>query len=269
MQSLKGDSEEITRALRLRLYLNELERQTRIATRAFGRAWREAMTDDPDVEDVWADLQSCMFAAIIVERILKPTPASIRAKAGLSQKDARSHADDRAAQLLSLLEVSDGLPDLRVSAVRHDLEHVDERLDEVWLRGYASASDWYISGSCVVMQTPPPESGSEVATVGLRVFVASNGLLFFDQNFLDMYALDAALLSIRNSVPEALAKLDARGGGRMTFGSGQLLRYDQNRPARFRRFLDIRTEAGDPIDLTGLVWEEPPPTETTEPPIAP
>lgn len=268
MQSLKGDSDEITHALRLRLYLSELERQTRIATLAFGRAWREAMTEEPDVEDVWADLQSCMFAAIIVERILKPIPSSIRAKAGLSRKDARTHADERAAQLLDLLEKPDGFPALRVSAVRHDLEHVDERLDEVWLSGYASASDWYISGSCVVMRTPPPESGSDVATVGLRVFVASNGLLLFDQNVLDMYALDAALLSIRDSVPEALAKLDARGGGRNTFGSGQLLRYDQDRPTRFRRFLEIRTEAGDPVDLTGLVWEESPPPQATEPSAA-
>lgn len=268
MQSLKGDTDEITEGLRLRLHLGELERQSRIATHAFGRAWRTAMTKEPDVEAVWADLQSCMFAAIIVERILKPVPTSMRPKAGLNKAAAGEHATARAARLLELLGVLDGLPALRASAVRHDLEHVDERLDEVALRGYASASDWYIASSCVVLRTPPPEIAPESSSVGLRVFVASNGLLFFDQNVLDLYAMDAALLSIRDSVADAVKRLKLVSPGeshRFTFGSAQMVRYDQDRVTRFRRWLEIRQEAGSPVDLSGLVWEEPaPPAEGSD-----
>lgn len=255
LYSLRGETDESTDALRLSLYLRELERQTRIATRAFARAWRAAMMEHHDVEDVWADLQSCMFAAIIVERILKPQPSSIRAKAGLDQAAARSYAATRAARLHELLELPD-LPALKVSTVRHDLEHVDERLDDVSLRGYVTASDWYVSATCVVAQTPPPETGYDASSIGLRVFVPSNGLLLFGRKVLDLYALDAALLSVRDSVPEALDRL--KTPGRNLFGSAQLTVYNQDRAQRFRRFLEIRAEAGDPIDLTGLVWAEPP-----------
>ena len=258
LYSLNGQTDESTDALRLIMYLRELERQARIATRAFGRAWRAAMTEHHDVEDVWADLQSCMFAAIIIERILKPKRGSIWAKAGLDKEAAAEHAERRAARLLELLGAPDDLSALQVSTVRHPLEHVDERLDEVALRGYATVSDWYISDTCVVAQTPPPETGYAEASTGLRVFVPSNGLLLFGRQVLDMYALDAVLLSIRDAVPGVLDELMVPD--RNLFGSAQLTVYDQDRQSRFRRFLEIRAAAGDPIDLTGLVWAESPPS---------
>lgn len=53
MASLSGPTPEKTRALQLRLYLQELERQAKIATEAFERALRTALTLDR-----WHDLDA-------------------------------------------------------------------------------------------------------------------------------------------------------------------------------------------------------------------
>jgi hypothetical protein len=72
MRSLESATTEATEALQLSLYLSELDRQAKIATRAFGRAWVGAIARQPDEDQVWADLQATLFATIILERIIRP-----------------------------------------------------------------------------------------------------------------------------------------------------------------------------------------------------
>ncbi|HTW21365.1 MAG TPA: hypothetical protein VME70_14270, partial [Mycobacteriales bacterium] len=146
IQSLQGETAEQTKVLRDLLYLQEIRRQAEIFTSRFEAAWARATDRATEADDgvVWADLQSAIFSAIVVARLLSthrvqryPHHDSIGQSAAFQHK--------RAAELRSLLGVQLDSVIFSVSGVRDALEHVDERMDWHMRDDVICLSDWYIS----------------------------------------------------------------------------------------------------------------------------
>lgn len=237
--SVKGPTEEATERLRLRFYLEELGRQADLFGRSFADALDAVARDDPT--DAWRHVQSAIFAAIVVNRLL--TNSQPRPRAGWALKEAQKAASWRVRQLRRLV----GLPDpdrlqtplYTVSKVRDSLEHVDERIDRaLWSEGAIAISDWYISGGDFVMSLEPTDNSTPV-TVGLRAFHPESGFLFFDNEQLDLFRLDIDMLKLRHNAQEAQKELDKEISGRLMFGGGRLMTIDerlvQNRFEEWKR----------------------------------
>jgi hypothetical protein len=224
IRSLKGQTEEATEALRDGLYLDELERQAVIVNSNIVFAWRRAMGDcSPTDPDVWAALQAALFAAIVVQRVLRPGRVR-RYRHHQTQRESQDFAECRGRRLRELLGVTAEASLLRVQGVRDPFEHVDERLDQLMTPETISLSDWYIStGKALV--TPGASSGSGLSSggYGLRVFFPAGGVLYFDSEALDLYALDIAMLQIREAINAARGSLQQKVRGRNVFGGSQLV----------------------------------------------
>lgn len=144
-----------------------------------------------------------------------------------------------------------------VADVRHPLEHFDERLDEVIMRGVVGVSDWYVSHGLIAQSVG---GGKHPPAAGLRVFVAPAGLLMFDDKQLDLFALDFALMELRGQIESARARLDERAarGGRNLFGGDRLVRISSSKwQERTRAFLEQRARHGEPFDPRGLAYDGP------------
>ena len=136
MHSLTGNNPAQTDLLQKSLYLRELERQAKIASRSIVRAWRQALATKMDPEQVFAELQAAMFSCIIIERILMPHGPHVRKRDGIAQAEAARQATDRGAWLCKELRLTRAvLRSLRVGEVRNSLEHFDERLDDIVSQG--------------------------------------------------------------------------------------------------------------------------------------
>lgn len=251
LASIRGSSPAATEALQLLLYLTEVERQAKIATRAFERAWLGAMrpADQQDTEAIWADLQACLFASIIVERVLLPREGAIRSYPKATRNRRVAQALKRGGQLRKLLELPDAEVEwLRVSAVRDPLEHFDERLDNVILDEVVSVSDRYVSRG-LIGQTVTHDA---MTTRLLRVFVAPAGLLFYDDQPLDLYALDHVLLETLGVMADARDQLHESGGPpvRPVFGSQRPVYIAPEKATkRMKLFIEHHAELGAPLDV--------------------
>jgi hypothetical protein len=248
MRSLKGANQDATEALRLLLYLDEIDRQAMIVNQAFAQAWIGALKREPDNQRVWADLQAALFAAVVVERILRP--GRVHARAGKNQAECQMHAQERAETLRVLLDLpTDSTPEgaelVAVSAVRDPLEHIDERIDGLVLQDLACISDLYISHGPALRTVP-----GDCYQANLRVFVAPIGVVIYDDKLVDMFKVDADLLTLRvDAIPKARATLEQRVRGRNLFGGGQLVDYSSEQSAdRVRRYLSHRAQKGAPLD---------------------
>lgn len=259
MTSLRGPNDAATEALRLRLYVDELDFQAGIALDAFGRAWIAAHQAAADEDAVWADLQSALFAGIIIDRMIRPS-RNVRADPDghFTRADAAAEAEGRAKALRELLKIpddpSDGSPRiLYFSPVRHGMEHIDSRFDGLVLKRVMSISDRCISDDGKYFRTY--DDGSGTAGVNFRVFIPAAGLLIFDGEHLDMFMLDHHLLALKDNIKDARDELDGRiertrvpNDGGFSFGGQQLVDgMPKNFRERAEQFQAERVKHGRPL----------------------
>lgn len=255
MQSISGGTPESTEALWLDVFLVEIQRQAELGSRYIKRAWTRAMSEGTSSNDtlVWGDLQAALFAAIVVQRILKPGPVRPHPKA---TRDCRQqHADYRGQRLRELLGVDDSWPLFLAKDVRDACEHFDEKLDAVVLDGMVSLVDWHISHDGKMLQKPPHPEAGQVMAADLRAFYPRGGILRFSARYeLDIFNLDVAFLNLLedDGVKQARAALRDDIEGPMTFGSSQYvyLMSEENEDHRVQEWLDVREQAGAPIPRT-------------------
>ncbi|MEU7934473.1 hypothetical protein [Micromonospora echinofusca] len=246
-------SEESKEAAKKALYVDELDRQARMGSDGIKLAVdRGLATEDPRDSEVWSALQSALFASIVVARTLQPTTKG--KYQGLTNAQTKQYAEARGAGLRMLLGIEDSSPLFSVTGVRNAFEHYDERLDEHLANGVTCMSDWYISDGTALVT--PPRSNGQPQAVGLRVFYPAGGLLYFDSQALDLFALDIALLDLRNQIAEKRTELAAAVRGRGTFGSHVLVQLTAPEVAaqRQREWRDVRAAAL--ARLTGTTSEE-------------
>jgi hypothetical protein len=223
------------------VFVDELVRQAEIATHNIAEAWKRGLrTEDQHDRQTWALLQGALFAAIIVVRILKPR--RVHAYSGLSQKDSQKVADSRGARLRDLLEIDKDSDIFSVEAVRNSFEHFDHRLEERLVAGVHTLSDWYVTDGTAFM-TPEQPDGPD--SVGLRVFFPAGGDLYFDRQVLDLFALDIALLDLRQQALAARQRLktQVRGRGHFVCHPKHLMTAEDARRRR-EEWLRVRTGAG-------------------------
>jgi hypothetical protein len=252
LRSVRGETDDVTEALQLAVYIDELERQAEIASRSVTRAWVRAMRPETKAQDpmVWGDLQACLFASIVIQRILQPGTAFRHPEATRAQRQARSK--ERSIQLRSLLQIDDKFPVFEVREIRNSFEHFDEGLDALVLAGRSSLIDWHISRDGTSMRTPPGQDGPVLQA--LRVFHPTAGTLHFGDLVLDLFRLDCALLELRDErVPAARKELEetfAPGGKH--FGASQYIHLvppAQVKP-RLAEWLRIRQEIGHAVPFS-------------------
>jgi hypothetical protein len=224
LRAFAGETPEATAALRSSYYLDEVDRQAAIFNASFGDAMNAAFADD--TENCWRHLQSSLFAAIVVNRLIDPRPNQ-RGWAQTSTANARTIAMARGRRLRQLLWLPDpsdqSTPLYMVSKVRDSMEHIDERLDRV-LNEEAdmSVSDWYISDGRLIVRLPGI-GDADPTPAGMRAFVPRIGRLYFNAQALDMFGLDRDMVTLRHHVIEAKAELHHQMKGRFTFGGSSLV----------------------------------------------
>lgn len=252
IQSVHGETDEITEALQLGVYVDELKRQAIIANRSLTRGWLRAMQPETHPHDpaVWGELQSALFAAIVVYRILRP--GSVHPFPKETKRERQQQADRRSQQLQELLGIDDDFAVFKVRDVRNKFEHFDERLDAAVMAGRSSLIDWHISRDGTSFLTPEGYDGPVVEP--LRVFYPKAGTLYFGEVVLDLYAMDCALLTLRDDmVPAATERLtEIRGNGQRTFGASTYINLmnAQRAQDRMDEWLRVRAEGGSPIPFS-------------------
>lgn len=246
LRSVSGETEEITEALQLMVYVEEVGRQAEIATRFLTRAWLRAMRPETDTHDtmVWGDLQAALFACIVIQRMVQPGAAFRHPEATRAERQQR--LKDRSQQLNDILQLDDDFPVLKVRQIRNAFEHFDEQLDALVLAGRVSFIDWQISKDGLSMRTPPGEDGPVLQA--LRAFHPAAGTLHFGDLLLDLFSMDCALLQLMDErVPRALKELEAKSAtGPKLFGASQLIHLvppAQVEP-RLAEWLRVREEIG-------------------------
>jgi hypothetical protein len=252
MRSIQGGSEESTQALRLQFYLDELKRQSEIASSSLTRGWIRAVQPDVAEDDaaVWGDLQSALFAAIVIRRILDPAGVSFKPKETHNIRQAA--AKRRGAKLRELLQITESSALLKVANVRDSFEHFDERLDGVFLNKRASLVDWRISEDGIRVKTP--RDTDVPAGEALRQFFPASGTLHFGDTDLDLFALDRALLELSEKVTRASEELAPSKVGPYTYGLFDKEYFDlpDRANARVRDWFNFRAKHGNPINPSEL-----------------
>lgn len=249
LRSLSGESEEITHALQLSVYVEELGRQAEIASRFLTRAWLRAMRPETDTHDtmVWGDLQASLFACIVIQRMVQPGSAFRRPEATRPQRQQR--LKERSRQLNDILQLDEDFPVLKVREIRNAFEHFDEGLDALIIAGRSSFIDWHISKDGLSMRTPPGQDGPVLQA--LRVFYPAAGTLHFGDLFLDLFSMDCALLQLRDErVPRALKELGAKSAtGPKLFGASQLIHLvpPEKTEPRLAEWLKVRAAIGHAV----------------------
>lgn len=241
MHSVLGGTEASTEALQLRYYLEELKRQSEMASRSITRGWTRAVHPETPSNDaiVWGDLQSALFASIVVCRILQPV--------GVWKHQDR--AEQRGAKLRQLLHIDGGSALFSVRKVRNSFEHFDERLDAAFVAKRASLIDWHISKDGVRLRTP--EESQVPVGEALRQFFPGSGRLHFGEDGLDLFALDCALLELTSKAATLCDELAAQSEGPFTFGVFKSDVFDSpsSANARLRQWFRFRAEIGNPVQF--------------------
>jgi hypothetical protein len=248
VQSVKGPIPG-DETLRLLFCLVEIERQAEIFSQSLDDAISEAI-DRGNTMPAWRHIQSAMFAAIIVNRFVRI-------------RKATNSTADRRARLRGLL----ALPDFQASTlwvdkvanVRNSLEHVDERFDLAFeTPGVTSLADWYLWDDFFL--TPPEGTPSGAYKAGLRAFHPEAGLLLFDRESLDLFALDIGMVKLRHNSRDAQAELlQTLQGRRMQFGGWRTSRvaFPADRMIRWRSQraeLEAEMAAVPPLDGYVRLW---------------
>jgi hypothetical protein len=205
INTLRGPNDQVTEHFRQLPYLRELKRQATIFNDNVENAWRRALgpTNAPDDLAVWASLQAALFAAIVVQRLLRPSKGSVRKQPHHSTRgESQALADARGERLRTLLEVPDNAIFFTVTKIRDAFEHVDERYDGIMRDDVVGFSDWYITDgmASVTLRPSDRDPTPEHVSHGLRVFFPAAGALYFDDNMVDLYLLDLAMLDMREMV---------------------------------------------------------------------
>jgi hypothetical protein len=247
LRSTRYPDARSTEAARDHFYVDELDRQADLASRGFGDAVL-AFAQGADENVVWARLQGGVFAAILVERLLKPARVLKAYPQHESQADSQRFADARGRRLRGLLDVPDDSPLLRVHGVRNAFEHFDAGIDCAVRPEVFCVSDWYVSDSELAASA---ESDDGAVALALRSFAVTAGLLRYDDEVLDIFELDEALQLLRVAVASVRPQLSAEIVGRGMFGG---VRLAQIEPVEARRrlmtWLSMRSERGVPVPIS-------------------
>lgn len=252
MRSVSGQTPEITEALQLALYVEELGRQADIGSRSMTRAWLRAMRSETDTHDtmVWGDLQASLFACIVIQRMLQPGAPFRHPEATRFQRQTRLNI--RSKQLNAILRLDETFPVLKVREIRNAFEHFDEGLDALVLAGRSSLIDWHISRDGLSVRTPPGQEGPVLQA--LRAFYPAGGTLHFGDIVLDLFSMDCALLQLRDErVPQALKELnEISANGSFLFGASQLsyLVAPERVEPRLKEWLRVREMMGQAVPHT-------------------
>ncbi|MBZ2198458.1 hypothetical protein [Occultella gossypii] len=209
------------------LYLTACEHQARIALHHLNRVWALEQGHGGaaiwrtgfDELAVWADLQGAVMAAIILQRLLKPT--GVRDRPAMPRGAAQQQAEERGRRLRTLLSVPEESPLLSVATTRHSLEHVDERIDAIVSARINSVSDWYITRGLWVdgLVSRNAEPGLNLQHVTLRRFDPELGVLVVDEDPIDLFQYEIAVYNLLEHLSDARSTLDKeRPAGRSTFG---------------------------------------------------
>lgn len=206
------------------------------------------MQPDTDTRDtnVWGELQGTLFASIVICRLLRP--GKVNPYPRDTQHLRQAEADRRAEKLAEVLHIADDFAIFNVREVRNRFEHFDERLDSAVLADRTSLVDWHISRDGTSFRTPQGYGGPLVES--LRVFYPLGGTLHFGEQLLDLYALDVALINLRDELaPQARNELNALISDAKHYGASQYIQLIPIETAkeRMKRWLEIREESGSPI----------------------
>lgn len=247
MHSLTGQGGEGRELAVDRLFLKEVVRQTTMFNVAFERAWLRAVDTDTPYQDllVLADVQSALFAAIITRRILRPERVRKHPQHS-NQAASQQYADERGLRLRMQLGINESSPIFAVTDLRNSYEHIDERIDALSLGDAASLSDWSISDG-KGFRTIRESSGVHHR---LRVFYPAAGVLFYDDEFIDMYHLDLEMMSLRSQAESAIDKQSALTSRQSwLFGGSQVVHLVEPKrvQTRHKEWLDARAGLGGPI----------------------
>lgn len=241
LRSVLGGSEASTKALQLQYYVDELRRQSAIASRSLTRGWTRAIQDGTASNDaeVWGDLQSALFASIVISRTLKP----------VGVRKNKAAAEQRGQELRELLRIDESSDLFRVNEIRNSFEHFDERLDSVFVDMRGSLVDWHISKDGVRLRTPQDSDGP--VGEALRQFFPGSGTLHFGDDTLDLFALDRALLVLVEDATSASKQLARLFVGPYTYGVFKHELFDQPEvaTARVRDWFRFRAEIGNAVVL--------------------
>lgn len=247
MHSVIGADEEKTALAADLVFLKELVRQSTIFNRSFERAWARAIDPSTSMQDleVLSDIQSALFASIIVRRILSPEGVMKHPQHG-SRRQSQEYADARASRLTKLLEVAEDSPILAVAGVRNSYEHIDERIDVLTAGEAASITDWAISDG-LGLSTIRGEPGVHHR---LRVFYPAGGVLFYDDQLIDLYHLDIEMLALRMIAQPVIGHL-ADSAFRETWRFGRshavYLIPPEAMPDRYEKWVEARSGLGEPF----------------------
>jgi hypothetical protein len=181
-------------------YVAEIQRQSRFALVHLDTVLTLADPTDPHDGRVWAALQGALVAAGIVSRMFDAS--------GARRKDARKfeRAKMRAEYLRSLLSVElDAVICNR--DLRDDLEHLDERLDELSHNpDVGFFFDGFISNGGRPMPPRGPGYPSDGKVHVLRSMDPTAGFATFQDHDFDLFALRDELTSIERKATDVLAR---------------------------------------------------------------
>lgn len=254
MNSLAGQGGEGRDLAVDRLFLKEVVRQATMFNVAFERAWLRAVDTGTPYQDllVLSDLQSALFSAIITRRILKPDPRVMKHPQHTRQAVSQQHADERGLRLRRQLGIEESSPVFTVTDLRNSYEHFDERIDALSLGDAASVSDWSISdgkGFRTIRESPG-------AHHRLRVFYPAAGVLFYDDEFIDLYHLDLEMMSLRMRADGEIMKQSAVVSRQSwVLGGSQTVHFVEPKTVQTRheQWMDSRAGLGEPIKTEFLI----------------
>jgi hypothetical protein len=236
-------------------YFQELDRQAELAIAAMQLAvMRGRDTRDPHDPKVWGALQNSLFAAICIHRILKPARVKGCYPGLNSHQESQDYADARGKRLREILGVADDSYILQVDKVRNEYEHYDESFDKKVTGGAECFSDWYITDQ-KVLRTPDDPSPT---AVGLRVFFAAGGILYFEDKELMLFELQVEMIELRVKLARATREASRRVKGRGRFGGHNLhpLMSEARIQQRFDQWRHGHAEALEALEKEQMIDRE-------------
>ncbi|BCJ35741.1 hypothetical protein Athai_32440 [Actinocatenispora thailandica] len=241
MQTMKFPTQDASDAAMEILYLQEVARQATIGSEAIVKALRLGLNHDSRDPEVWASIQTSLFACICVVRLIYSSDRILWQPTNGDRHHARAVSTNRSDRIKDLLDMGDDSPLLQVAEVRNAFEHFDERLDQRIDSGAECVSDWYISDGTVMMT---PQNGHQTA-VGLRIFYPEGGLLLFDDQRVDPYSVDLQLMYLQKKTAEKIREIEQRvkGSGRFSPGPIATLMSREVAEDRRREWLQKRKSA--------------------------
>lgn len=262
IRSAVGPTPTATEALRLACYLRETERQSL----AYCESWVEAQeaAGSGDADATWRRLQGAMLSAVIVSRLVRP--GQVRAWPAASKADgkrlAQAAADQRASALRQTLHLPDQVGAMvldKVKTVRDSLEHVDERIDyALSLPNVRMLTDWYLTDGLIIVSGYAGAPGGPQPP-GQRAFYPEAGLLFFDNERVDLLTLEVEMLKLVHNSRQARRDLIATVPGRLGYGGGYLLSYaaeanDERLAALQQQRQSVLDAMAAPVEDRAVLW---------------